>query len=354
MKKLVSFVLVAMLMLSVSAFTALADGEISVVVNGEKLEMDVPPAVFPVYDENGGYVGDRTMVPIRAISEKLNCDVYWDDANHGITLYRKDNLYIMWEGKATAFHLDGIGLSKGYTMDVPPTIVNGRTLLPVRAVSEIMGAKVEWIEETNTVDIKYDLGELEENAGIAEQVNIYQMLLVQQYNEYEALVNGSIDGTTGKFIMEDGSEIEFELYPQFAPATCERFISCAKSGFYDNKVFHRVIKDFVIQGGAKTKDGQWESFTNEGLFGEFVMNVYFNVLPHKRGTLSFARGEENNSATQQFFICHQDAKNLNGNYAAFGVVTSGMDLIDKIASAEVDENDEPVLPIVIKQVIINE
>ena len=135
MKKLVSFVLVFMLMLSLSAFTVLADGEISVIVNGEKLEMDVPPMEFPVYDANGGYIGDRVMVPIRAISEKLNCDVYWDDVTHGVTLYRNNNLYIMWEGQPTAFHLDGPALSKGYTMDVPPTIVNGRTLLPVRAVS---------------------------------------------------------------------------------------------------------------------------------------------------------------------------------------------------------------------------
>jgi len=351
MKKLVSFVLVLMLMLSASVFTALADGEISVIVNGEKLEMDVPPAVFPVYDESGNYVGDRTMVPIRAISEKLNCDVYWDDATHGVTLYRKNNLYIMWEGKPTAFHLDGIGISKGYTMDVPPTIVNSRTLLPVRAVSEIMGAKVEWIEETNTVDITYELGELEENSGIAETVNIYQALLIQEYDEYAALVNGTIEGVTGKIIMEDGDEIEFELYPQFAPETCAKFIECAKSGFYDNTVFHRVIKDFMIQGGSKTKAGEWKS--SESISGEFVMNGYFNLLPHKRGTLSFARGEENDSATQQFFICHQDAAFLDGNYATFGVVTSGMDVVDKIACVETDENDEPITPVIVKQIIIN-
>ncbi len=352
MKKLVSFVLVLILILSVMAITALAEGEISVVVNGEKLEMDVPAQAFPVYDEGGNYVGDRTMVPIRAISEKLNCDVYWDDATHGVTLYRKNNLYIMWEGAPTAFHLDGPALSKGYTMDVPPTIVNGRTLLPVRAVSEIMGAKVEWIEETNTVDIKYDLGEIEDNAGVAESVNIYQILLLQQYDEYEAFVNGSIEGVTGKIVMEDGGEIEFELYPQFAPETCAKFIECAKSGFYDNTVFHRVIKDFMIQGGSKTKAGEWKS--SESISGEFVMNGFFNLLSHKRGTLSFARGEENNSATQQFFICHQDAAFLDGNYAAFGVVTSGMETVDKIAVAETDENDEPITPAIVKQIIINE
>ncbi len=352
MKKPVSFVLVLILILSAMAIPALADGEISVIVNGEKLEMDVPPMEFPVYDENGGYVGDRTMVPIRAISEKLNCDVYWDDINHGVTLYRKNNLYIMWEGKPTAFHLDGPSISKGYTMDVPPTIVNGRTLLPVRAVSEIMGAKVEWIEETNTVDIKYDLGTLEDNAGIAETVNIYQILLLDEYGEYEALANGTIEGVTGKIIMEDGGEIEFELYPQFAPETCGKFIECAKTGFYNNTVFHRVIQDFMIQGGSKTRAGEWKS--TESVVGEFVFNGYFNMLSHKRGTLSFARAEDYNSGTQQFFICHQDSLFLDANYAAFGVVTAGMDVLDKIAAVETDENDEPITPVIVKQVIINE
>ncbi|MBR2471389.1 MAG: peptidylprolyl isomerase [Clostridia bacterium] len=335
-------------------FPVLANDEISVVVNGEKLVMDVEPQEFPVYDANGGYVGDRVMVPIRAISEKLNCDVHWEEETAGVVLYRKNNLYIMWEGYDTAFHLDGIGLSKGYTMDVPPTIVDGRTLLPVRAVAEIMGAKVEWIEETNTVDIKYDMGDIEENAGMAAQCTIYQYRLKDEYDTYKDLVNGTLDGVTGKIVMEDGGEIEFELYPQIAPATCGKFIECAKSGFYENKIFHRVIKDFVIQGGGKTKDGTWETYSNEYLYGEFVMNGYFNILSHTRGILSFARAQENDSATQQFFICHQDARNLNGNYAAFGIVTSGMEVVDKIASAETDENDEPVSPIIVKQVIINE
>ena len=351
MKKLISFVLVLMLMVSAMAFTVLADGEISVVVNGEKLEMDVPPAVFPVYDEGGNYVGDRTMVPIRAISEKLNCDVYWDDDTHGVTLYRNNNLYIMWEGKPTAFHMEGIGLEKGYTMDVPPTIVNGRTLLPVRAVSEIMGAKVEWIEETNTVDITYDLGELEDNAGTAEATNIYQQLILEDYDSFEAYVNGTLEGVTGKIVLESGEEIGFKLYPQFAPHTSGRFAGCATNNVYDSTVFHRVIEGFMIQGGSKTTDGDWT--TSEPIPGEFVFNGHFNLLPHKRGTISFARGDEYDSGTQQFFICHQDAQFLDGYYAAFGVVTSGMDVVDRIAAAQTDESDEPVTPVVIKQVIID-
>lgn len=351
MKKIISLLLSVVLMVSFCTFTLAAEEEISIVVNGEKLVTDVPPAKYPVYSENGYYVGDRVMVPIRAISEKLNCDVHWDDKTHGVTLYRKNTMCIMWEGKPTAFYMDGIELTKGYTMEIPPVIVDGRTLLPVRAVSELMGAKVDWIDETKTVDIKYDLGEIEDNKGTAENVAIYQTLLCEQYDIYDGLVKGTIETVTGKIVLEDGGEICFELYPQIAPATCEKFVVCAQTGFYNGKVFHRVIKDFVIQGGSKTKDGMYES--TDTIYGEFVMNGYFNLIPHRRGTLSLARAEENDSGSQQFFICHKDSKNLNGNYAGFGKVTSGMEIVDKIASVAVDENDEPITPIVIKQVIID-
>ncbi len=350
MKKIVSFILVLMLVLSTMAFTVLADGEITVMVNGEKLETDVPAQPMPVYDESGNYVGDRVMVPIRAISEKLNCDVAWDPETHGITLYRKNNLYIMWEGREAAFHLAGKCLSKGYIMDVPPTIVDGRTLLPVRAVSEIMGASVEWIGATNTVDIKYDLGSIEKNAGVASSV-VAQKLLDKEYDVYESLLNGTIETVTGKIVMESGEEIGFELYPQIAPQTCAKFIECAKTGFYDNTLFHRVIKDFMIQGGGVNTAGKQKD--SEEIFGEFLRNIHFNIIPHKRGVISLARAQNYNSGSSQFFICQQEAPHLDGNYAAFGKVTSGMDVVDKIASVATDASDAPITPVVVKQVIIN-
>lgn len=352
MKKLLSFILAVMLVLCTSASVVLADDRvITVKVNGEKLETDVPAQPMPVYDDAGNYVGDRVMVPIRAISEKLNCDVAWDGETRGITLYRKNNIYIMWADRVAAFHIAGKCLEKGYILDVPPTIVDGRTLLPVRAVSEIMGANVEWIAATNTVDIKYDLGEVEKNEGIAASI-VAQKLLEREYAVYESLLKGTIETVTGKIVLESGEEIGFELYPQIAPKTCEKFVECAKTGFYDNTLFHRVINDFMIQGGGVNVTGK--SKHSENVYGEFLRNIHFNIIPHTRGVISLARAQDYNSGSSQFFICQQDSRHLDGNYAAFGKVTYGMNVVDKIASVPTDANDAPVAPVIVKQVIINE
>ncbi len=351
MKKMLSVLLIGLLMVSGLIFPAMAEGAVTVIVNGEKLISDVPAQPFPVYNEQGGYIGDRVLLPLRAIGEKLNCDVYWNEETEGITLYRNNNLYIMWVDKDTAFHLGGIALSDGYTMDVPPVVINDRTLIPVRAVAEILGAEVNWIEQTNTVDIKYQLGELENNAGIAEQCSIYERLLLQQYDDYKGLLNGTIEAVTGSIILTNGDTMKFELYPQMAPETCEQFISLAKAGFYDNTVFHRVIEGFVAQGGGFDVNGELKRAQN--ISGEFVMNGFFNLIPHRRGTLSFARATDHNSATNQFFIVHQDTPNLDGNYAGFGRITEGLEIVDKICATETDENDKPVNPIVVKQIVID-
>ncbi len=350
MKKVVSFVLICTFLLSLSAVYVAGEEAITVMVNGEVLQSDVSAQTLPVYDEQGAYVGDRVMVPLRAISEKLNTDVYWDDETCGITLYRKDNLYIMWEGMDTAFHIDG-SLNKSYTMDVAPTVINSRTLVPVRAVAEILGAQVNWIEETNTVDIKYELGELEENATAAQQLNAYQRALREMYDDYKAYANGTIETVTGKFVLESGDEIKFELYPQLAPYTANNFISLAKEGFYDKTVFHRVIKDFMAQGGAY--DTTYTYKPSGAVYGEFLANNFLNLIPHKRGVISLARTNDLNGGSSQFFIVHQDAPHLDGYYAAFGAVTEGLDVLDKICGVETDENDKPVEMVVVKQVIID-
>ena len=352
MKKLLSVFLVSIIILTNLTFITMAKEEITVIINGEKLVSDVPAQSIEVYDENGNYVGDRTMLPIRAISEKLNCDVFWNEETQGITIYRNNNLYIMWLETEMAFYLEGIGIEKGYKMDVPPTTVNGRTLVPVRAVAELLGAEVNWIGETNTVQIKYELGQIEDNKDVAETCDIYQILLKQEYDTYVSLVNDTLGSVTGKIVLENGKEMNFKLYPEIAPKTCGKFVVMAKEGFYNGKVFHRVIKDFVAQTGALGTDGQWESSTN--IEGEFVMNGFFNLIPHKRGTLSLARADDNNSGTQQFFICQKESKTLDGNYAAFGKLIDGYDVLDEICSVQTDENDKPLSDIVIKQVIINE
>lgn len=139
--------------------------------------------------------------------------------------------------------------------------------------------------------------------------------------------------------MENGGIIKLELYPDVAPITCENFVKLAKEGFYDGLIFHRVIKDFMIQGGDPTGTGMGGS--NEKIKGEFAVNGVKNGLSHKRGVISMARSRSYDSASSQFFICHADSTYLDGQYAAFGKVIEGMDVVDEIASVKTDLNDKP-------------
>lgn len=351
MRKIISILLVAVITVLCGVSAVYAESEISVNVNGVKVESDVAPKTLPVYDESGNYVGDRVMLPLRAVAEKLNADVYWDGTTSGIVLYRKNNLSMLWLDTDTAFCLEGLSLEKAYEMDVPPTVVENRTLVPVRAIGEILGAKVEWVKETNSVEITAELGEWEENAGIAEQCNAYQQVLSMVYDEYKSYAKGTIEKITGKFILDTNEEIKFELYPTLVPETCMNFVKLANEKFYDGTVFHRVINGFVAQGGGFDVDGNQKP--SDMVVGEFIMNGFLNLIPHKKGAISLARTNDYNGGSSQFFIVHQDAPHLDGNYAAFGYVTDGMDIVDKICESETDGNDMPNKPIVVKQVIID-
>ncbi len=150
--------------------------------------------------------------------------------------------------------------------------------------------------------------------------------------------------------MENGKKIKAELYPDIAPITCANFEKLVKDGFYDGLSFHRVIKGFMIQGGCPLGTGTGGSGTN--IKGEFAANGVKNDLKHTRGVLSMARSMMPNSASSQFFIMHADAPHLDGNYAAFGMVTEGMDVVDEIASVNVDYNDRPTTPQIMKKVTI--
>ena len=139
--------------------------------------------------------------------------------------------------------------------------------------------------------------------------------------------------------MENGGKIVAELYPEIAPETVNNFVSLAKQGFYDGLIFHRVIPGFMIQGGDPAGDGT--GGPGYCIKGEFLMNGVQNTLSHKRGVLSMARAGHPNSAGSQFFIMHADAKYLNNQYAAFGKVLEGMDVVDQIAQVATDANDRP-------------
>ena len=139
--------------------------------------------------------------------------------------------------------------------------------------------------------------------------------------------------------MQDGGVIELELYPETAPESVKNFISLANGGFYDGLIFHRVINGFMIQGGDP--DGRGTGGPGYSIKGEFAANGVNNNVSHVRGVLSMARARSYDSAGSQFFIMHQDGTYLDGQYAAFGRVISGMDVVDKIAMTTTDSNDKP-------------
>ena len=145
---------------------------------------------------------------------------------------------------------------------------------------------------------------------------------------------------TFKITMENGGVIEGELYPDVAPQSVRNFIDLANHNYYDGLIFHRVIPGFMIQGGCP--DGTGMGGPGYCIKGEFFFNGFKNELRHKRGVLSMARSSSPNSAGSQFFIMHQDSKHLDGQYAAFGKVTSGMDVVDAIASTRTGMQDRPV------------
>ena len=157
-----------------------------------------------------------------------------------------------------------------------------------------------------------------------------------------------------KFIieMEDGGIMKGELYPEIAPETVKNFEELANKGFYEGLIFHRVIPGFMIQGGCPYGNGMGgPGYT---IKGEFAANGFKNDLKHVRGVLSMARAMDPNSAGSQFFVMVQDAPHLDGQYAAFGMVTEGMDTADYIVSRRRDWNDRPLEPQVIKDITVFE
>lgn len=152
--------------------------------------------------------------------------------------------------------------------------------------------------------------------------------------------------------MENGKKIKVELYPDKAPITVANFEKLVKQGFYDGLIFHRVIKDFMIQGGDPTGTGTGGS--DEKIKGEFKANGVKNDLSHLRGVISMARAQSMNSASSQFFICHADSTFLDGKYAAFGKVVEGMDAVDEIAETKTDFSDRPLNDIRMKRVYIED
>lgn len=152
------------------------------------------------------------------------------------------------------------------------------------------------------------------------------------------------------FTMENGDVMKAELYPDVAPNTVNNFVSLVKKGFYDGLIFHRIIAGFMIQGGDP--DGTGMGGPGYSIKGEFASNGFKNDLKHTRGVLSMARSMRPDSAGSQFFIMHQNAPHLDGDYAAFGKLIEGEDILDKIAGVDTDYSDRPRKPQVMKTVTV--
>lgn len=295
---------------------------VTVEVNGTPVVSDTEPII----------IEDRTMVPLRAICESLNCDVAWEPEEQGISIYRGGNLYCMWIGRDTAFNINP-AMNNYCTMDVEPMIINDRTMIPLRAFAELFGAKVDWDGSELKARVDMDLGETENNVGMAENYLVYLNKLGESYEVYKGYVNDTLEKKYATIEMQDGKKIELELYPEIAPVTVNNFVKLANEKFYDGLVFHRIIKDFVIQGGGYGAGIDKEKET-DAIYGEFLANGWFNLIPHERGVISMARTSVPNSASSQFFIVHKDSDFLNGEYAAFGKVIGGMDVVDELAESE--------------------
>ena len=142
--------------------------------------------------------------------------------------------------------------------------------------------------------------------------------------------------------MENGKKIKIELYPDVAPITVANFEKLVKEGFYDGLIFHRVIEGFMIQGGCPQGTGM--GGPKDRIKGEFLMNGVPNPLKHTRGVISMARSGDPDSAGSQFFIMHKNAPHLDGQYAAFGKVIEGMEVVNEIAECDTDYSDKPLDP----------
>ena len=150
--------------------------------------------------------------------------------------------------------------------------------------------------------------------------------------------------------MNNGKVIKLELDETAAPKTVANFNKLVSEGFYDGLSFHRIIPGFLIQGGDPVGNGTGGS--KENIFGEFASNGFNNPIKHVRGVISMARAMDPNSASSQFFIMHADAPHLDGNYAAFGHVVEGLEVVDEIANTPTDFRDKPTTPVIIKRVYI--
>ena len=207
------------------------------------------------------------------------------------------------------------------------------------------GTRAEAVTVINRIDayIKETIARYEEEYKKAQEA--YEKSITDNLVTYDKIPTGHPRAT---ITMENNKKIVIELYPEYAPQTVANYVKLAKEGFYNGLTFHRVIDGFMAQGGDPKGDGSGGSGKN--IKGEFMVNGFNNPISHERGVISMARSQNYNSASSQFFIMHADGKFLDGQYAAFGRVVSGMETVDEIAGVKTDMRDRPVIDMRMKKV----
>ncbi len=311
----------ALAMAAAMTFGVISAEAVDVEVNGVKIETETPAVIM----------NDRTLVPLRAVSEALGCDVSWDADTQGITLTDGTSLYFTWIGRDHVFKTSATALQATSVMDAPPVIMNDSTMVPLRAISEMFGADVNWDADNGIASVNYEKRSVD--AGLAAKYVSYEKVFDQEYDAYKNYADGTGNIVNAEITLANGGVIGLELYPDIAPVTVANFVNLANSGFYDGLIFHRVINSFMIQGGGF--DENLNRKQADTIKGEFIANGIFNLIPHERGVISMARtSQDMDSASSQFFIMHDDDYSLNGQYAAFGRVISGMEYVNEIANTE--------------------
>ena len=341
--------------ISILAALTLACGSVNAVCADNSTNQTAAVSVNgSILDTEALIINDRTMIPLRAVSNALGCGVAWDADNKGIIIYRAtdgisvpNSIITCWIDRDHAFRMDGYALGAGTAMDTAPQIINDRTYVPVRAVAELLGAEVGWDSDTRTAVINGIITNGATDEFTADLM-YYEKAMLEKYDAYSAYTDGNPRTENVEITLKDGGKIAVELYPDLAPVTVENFIKLVEQDYYSGLIFHRVISGFMIQGGGMDAEGN--SSKAEPIRGEFISNGIFNVIPHERGVISMARTPEKNSASSQFFIMHADSPSLDGEYAAFGKVTAGIENVDKIAQMKTDENDRPITDCVIEKI----
>lgn len=298
------FILLTSLALMLSMAIPCFASSIQIKLNGHLLTTPIAPI-----QENG-----TTLVPLRIISENLGATVSFEQKTKQITITKDTQNIILTLGKDIAL-VNNVKKSIGQA----PKVLQNTTMVPLRFVSENLNCKVDWDNKAKLITITS-----------------------AAYNELPIAT----------LVIKDYGTITLELYPEMAPNTVNNFIALANSGFYDGLTFHRIISDFMIQGGDPSGNGT--GGPGYSIAGEFASNGFTqNTLSHTKGVISMARTYLPNSAGSQFFIVSGEATYLDGEYAAFGKVTSGLDIVDKIQNVNTDASDKPTTDIIIQSLRVN-